>query len=243
MTHNTEEIDQLRGLLDTSKQQTERDRATIETLRSEAEEHQGEALRHFRNALAVVRSIVNRTVADGEMAEDYQARLSSRLASFARLESHLLRNPATGVDLCLLIADELLPFGIRLGSEVRVEGEDIFLEPKAASVLGGAFHELARMTVEGGGFGDFEAGSQIVVHCIIETDDNADPSLRIDWKEKGRGTGSSSNAEVEFDRDVEGAVAYDLAGTVRLEVTSDGLHCQFRLPANRVVRSSKNIGE
>ena len=67
-----------------------------------------------RNTIAIVRSIVCRTVADGETSEDYQGRLSSRLASFARLQSHLLRNPTTGVDLCLLIADELLPFGIRL---------------------------------------------------------------------------------------------------------------------------------
>lgn len=236
MTHEAEVVERLRGALDEAKREAERDRATIETLRNEAREYQSEALRHVRNTLAVVRSFACRTVRNEEKAEDYQARLSDRLASFARLQSHLFRNPTEGVDLCLLIGDELLPFGVRLGAEAHVEGDNILLKPKAASVLGGAFHELARMAVEGGGFAD--ADSRLVVRCAMETNGTADPYLRIDWNESGRGTGTLSSAETEFDRDVEGAVAYELAGTVLLETTSDGLNCRFRLPAKWVVSSS-----
>ena len=233
MADNPNEIIRLRGALEAAEREAEHGRATIEALRNEAREQRGEALRHVRNTFAVMRSIVCRTLADEETAEDYQARLASRLSSFARLQSHLLRNPTAGVDLSLLIADELLPFGIRLGDEAQVEGDDIYLTPKAASVLGGAFHELARMAVEGGGFAGAE--SRVVVRCAIEKDDPAGPCLQIDWIESGRRTVVSPNADPDFDRDVEGAVAYELDGTVVLEMTSDGLNCRFRLPADRVV--------
>ena len=235
MTDDAEEVERLRGFLDQAKQEAKRDRVTIEALRNDAREAQGEALRHVRNTLAVVHSIVGRIVGDEETAEDYQARLSSRLTSFARLQSHLLRNPTTGVNLSLLIADELLPFGIRLGAEAHVEGGDIRLKPKAASVLGGAFHELARMAVEGSSFAGGD--SRIVVRCVVETEGTAAPYLRIDWNENGRRKGLSPNAKTEFDRDVEGVVAYELAGTVLLEMASGGLNCQFRLPATQVISS------
>ena len=234
MADNAAEVERLRDALGDAKREAERDRATIETLRSEARGHQGEALHYIRNTLAVVRSIVSRTVGEEETAEDFQARLISRLASFARLQSHLFRNPATGVDLYLLIADELLAFDIRVGAEACVEEVEISILPKAASVLGGAFHELARMAIEGG----FESSEgRIAVRCEIAAGATADPCLEIDWTESGRRERPALNAATEFDRDVEGAVAYELAGTVSLSMTSDGLNCRFRLPAKWLVSS------
>lgn len=225
------EVERLRDALAEAERHAECDRGLIETLRTEARDYQGEVLRHVRNTLAVVHSIVCRTVGEDETAEDYQARLVSRLASFARLQSHLFRSPVTGVDLFLLIADELLAFDIRVGAEARVEGDEISIQPKAASVLGGAFHELARLAVEGG---FTSAEGQITVRCDTVSE-GPDPGLQIVWEETGRRTGVAPGAASEFDRDVEGAVAYELKGTVALTMTDDGLNCRFRLPAKWLI--------
>lgn len=235
MSDTRDEMGRLRDALEEAERQAERHRAAIEALRKEAHDHQRETLRHVRNTLGVVRSIVCRTIADGETAEDFQARLASRIASFARLQSHLFRNPTTGVDLYALVADELLPFGFRPGTDAHLNGHPINLKPKAARVLGGAFHELARMGIEGGGLGD--ADSRLSVHWDMVADGAGSSHLRIDWSEGGRRARPSLSDATEFDRDVEGAVAYDLAGTVLLEMTSDTLNCRFQLPAKWVVNS------
>ena len=221
------------GALEESEPQALRDRATTETLRKQTQEHQGETLRHVRNALGVVRTIACRPVAVDETAEEYQARLVGRLDSFARLQSYLFRDPSAGVDLYSLIADELVAFSVQLGTEAQVDGQAVFLKPKAASALAGAFHELTRISIEGGGltYGD----SRIIVRWGVEGHVGAAPNLWINWTERGRQAELSSDAENEFGRDVEGPIAYALAGTVALHITRDILNCRFCIPASWIV--------
>ncbi|MEG3168054.1 HWE histidine kinase domain-containing protein [Sphingomonas sp. LB3N6] len=204
-----------------------------ETLRKQSREHQGETLRHVRNALGVVRTIACRPVAVDETAEEYQARLVGRLDSFARLQSYLFRDPAAGVDLYSLIADELVAFCVQLGTEAQVDGQAVFVKPKAASALAGVFHELTRISIEGGAltYGD----SRITVSWSVEGQGDAAPDLWINWTERGRQTGLSSDAEDEFSRELEGPIAYALAGTVALDITGDTLSCRFRIPASWIV--------
>jgi two-component sensor histidine kinase len=62
-----------------------------------------------RNTLAVVRSIARRTAATSDTVEDYAMHLEGRLDAFARVQGALTRNPSSGVDLTVLVADELQP--------------------------------------------------------------------------------------------------------------------------------------
>ena len=212
---------------------SERDHATIEALRKELEEHQRETLRHVRNTLGVVRTIACRPVAEGERAEDYQARLVSRLDSFARLQGHLFRDPVIGVDVYSLIADELVAFGIRPGADVQVDGDQIRLKPKAARVLGGAVHELVRLEIERG---SFNANCLLRVRWILETDASKSEILLINWAQSSLKHELADEMITDFDRDVGGPVAYELGGAVVLDAISDGLNCQFRLPATWIAR-------
>ena len=233
MALEPEGLADLRDLLREAEGQSGRDRATIETLRKELEEHQRETLRHVRNTLGVVRTIACRPVAEGERAEDYQARLVSRLDSFARLQSHLFRDPVTGVDLYSLVADELVAFGIRPGADVQVDGDQIRLKPRAARVLGGAVHELVLLEIERG---SFNANCLLRVRWILETDASKSEILLINWAQSSLKHELADEMITDFDRDVGGPVAYELGGAVVLDAISDGLNCQFRLPATWIAR-------
>ena len=136
------------------------------------------------------------------------------------------------MDLYLLITDELLAFDIRVGDDAHVEEAEISIKPKAASVLGGAFYELARMAIEGG-FGTSE--DRIAIQCEMVSGETTGPWLQIDWSESGRRSGLTLIASTEIAKDVEGPVAYELDGTFSLKVTGDCLQCRLRLPAKWVV--------
>lgn len=227
------ELARLRDALNDARRQGERDRATIEALRAAAGEQRRETQHQVRNILSVVRSIARRTAAEGETAEEYRARLESRLASFTRLQALILRDPPGGVDLYTLVSDELLTFRLGIGAQACVEGPDVRLQPKPASVLGLAFHELACVTIDG----DLgEAGAHLDVNWRVEVNGGGSSYLRIQWTQTGRGADAGPGPNSAFDREfLEQAVNYELGGDVRLDVTHDGLTCRFRLPIESVV--------
>ena len=227
---DTDELDRLRGALDDARHQAEHDRATIKALRDAADEQRRETQRQVRNILSVVRSIARRTAAEGETAEEYQLRLDSRLASFTRLQAHVLRDPLAGVDLCTLVSDELLTFGLGEGAQARVEGPVACLQPKAASVLGLAFHELACMAVNGGlARGDVH----VEVRWRFEANRGGPGHLWIEWTQTERQARSGSEPHAPFGREyLEEAVTYELGGEVRLDSTDRDLTCRFRLPVD-----------
>lgn len=234
MADDDSELERLRRGLAEAQRQSERDGATIDGLRRLLDDQRREAEHQVRNILAIVRSLARRTVAEGETAEDYQSRLDSRLASFTRLQAHILRNPPRGVDLCTLISDELLTFRIVEGAQLRIDGADLSLRPRPASVLGLAFHELACMAVDG----SESAGADVGVEVSWRTEPGADGprDLHIVWDQTGQATQAHDQPSFIFGREfLERAVTYELGGEVRLDTSPDRLTCRFRLPAEGLV--------
>ena len=227
--------ERLRAALNEAVRQGERDRATIGALQATVDEARREAQHQVRNILSVVRSIARRTVEDGATAEDYLARFDSRLASFTRLQNYILRDPSGGVDLGTLISDELLAFGIGLGAEVHMEGVDVCVRPKPASILGLAFHELACLAIGSHSSG---ADPRIVVRWRVETDGIGAGQLRIEWAESGPPADAALEPDAAFGREfLEQAVSYELGGDVRLDAADGTLLCRFRIPVEDVILS------
>ena len=231
MIDDDDSADALRAALLEARGQHERDQATIDGLRRELDEDRRETQHQIRNMLSVVRSIARRTVADGETAEEYQARLDSRLASFTNLQSDILRDPRRGVDLCSLVDKELMAFGIKLDDAAHVDGPAIRLASKPATILGLAFHELARMAIECGASASLDG--QIDVRWSLSLKSGGEDELEIIWLETGRQPRNESLPDPAFGREVvEQAVAYEVGGAVDLAITADGLQCRFALPAS-----------
>ena len=234
MDHENNAEGMLADLLQ-ARDQHERDQATIDRLNRALDEYRRETQQQIRNILSVVRSIARRTVADDETAEEYQARLDSRLASFANLQSTILRDPLRGVDLCSLIDKELLAFGIKLDGAAHVDGPVVRLAGKPASILGLAFHELARMAIECGASAGLDG--HIEVRWSLVRGSSGDAGLKIVWLETGRRTRGNPLPDLGFGGEViEQAVAYEVGGLVNLHFTGDGLHCSFELPASCMLK-------
>lgn len=225
---------QLRHALDEANRRHEQDRAIIAMLRGAIDRNRRETQHQVRNIFSVIRSIVRRTAVEGETIEAFQARLDGRLASFARLQGHILRNPPGGIDLATLVSDELLAFGIGLGARAHVDGADVRLFPKAASVLGLAFHELACMAIGGGGHVGSDA--RIDVEWRMEPDAGEGGRLSIEWADSRRDADTRAEPDAAFGREfLEQAVSYELGGDVQLNAAQGGLICRFRIPAENVV--------
>jgi PAS domain S-box-containing protein len=206
------------------------------TLLKQAEEHQrvllGELQHRVRNTLAVIRSIMRRTAATAENKEEFFTHLDGRVAAFARIQSAVTRDPTRGIDLGLLIADELRVVGAQEGRELTLNGPLIALKPKAAETLGLAVHELATNAIKHGALAQPEGRIEIAWAVA----GSGLPELQLSWTEHGavvtpvvaprrRGFGTEM---------LEHALAYELKGSSQTEFRPSGFRCVLRVPLDQL---------
>jgi two-component system CheB/CheR fusion protein len=184
-----------------------------------------------RNTLSVIRSIARRTAETSDTVEDYAMHLEGRINAFARVQSAVTRNPASGLDLEMLVAEELLAHGAHEGQRVRsIKGPKLHLQPRAAETIGLAIHELATNAVKYGALSS-ERG-RIQVDWAIEKRGGQE-HLVFHWRETGVRTPGTRPARRGFGIEmIERTLAYELGGEAKLEFGADGLHCSIVLPVN-----------
>lgn len=227
------EIAALRSALKQAQVRHEEDASRIGELEAQADASRAELQHYVRNTLAVVRSIARRTATNSDSVEEYQDNLDGRISAFARVQSVLMRNPGSGIDLGSLIADELIAFGVGLGKEARLDGDPLRLKPKPAGLLGLAIHELAVNSIK---VGALAAGGSIAIAWSIEPH-GEEAGLRINWSEAGKVPGVDMNGKKQgFGPEVlKEAIAYELSGSAVIDVSSTGLMCRIRLPLECVM--------
>ncbi|HEX2136548.1 MAG TPA: PAS domain S-box protein [Microvirga sp.] len=185
-----------------------------------------------RNTLAVVRSVARRTAANSDGIEDFAMHLDGRISAFARVQAALTRDPSAGLDLEMLIADELLAVGAHEGERVkRIKGPKIRLHPKAAEMLALAIHELATNAVKYGALSS-ERGWIEAEWTINQAE--GDARLVFEWTERGV-TLSGQPARRGFGTElIERTLSYDLGGEAALRFEPTGLRCTLVLPLTEV---------
>jgi len=178
-----------------------------------------------RNILALVRSIVSRTVETSETVEDLSAHLDGRLSALARTQVQLTRGPR--VDLESLVRDELLA---QVADEGRVviEGPETLLPPKAAEVMTLAWHELATNATK---YGALAGGrGRIDIRWKIAPRDGTD-WLSFEWCESGVQIATSAPRRTGFGVVlIEQRVPYELAGVGTLAFAPGGVRCEIAFP-------------
>lgn len=197
-----------------------------------AVEHQrlllAELQHRVRNTLAVVRSIARRTGETSESVEDYAMHLDGRLNSFARMQAVVTRNPAAGVDLEHMIAEELVSYHAHEGEQVRIGGPTVRLKSKAAETFALAVHELATNAVKYGALAS--AGGRIAVTWSLDASDG-DARLRLEWRESGVGLDAAKLRRKGFGMELlERTLLYELAAKTTLDFRREGLICTIELP-------------
>ncbi len=193
-----------------------------------AEEQQkalaAELSHRVKNSLAVVSSIAERTLEEGESKDLFV----SRLHALAQTHELLSRAQWTEASLRDLILAELSPHAVGDGGNVRVSGPPVLLKPRAALVLSMVFHELTTNAAKYGALST--AGGRVKASWTIAGD--AEPWLELVWAEQGgpeiedlprRGFGTHL---------IERGIPFELQGKARLEVIDRALHCKIRVPAS-----------
>ncbi|MBP0445266.1 PAS domain-containing protein [Roseomonas sp. SSH11] len=197
---------------------------------------QGELLallqHRVRNTLSIVRSILRRTAQTSESVEEMAMHLDGRINAFSRVQTALIRDPAGGLDLAQLIADEFLVHAAREDKQVAMEGPPVELRPRAAETLGLAFHELATNAVKYGALS--RPDGQVAVSWRIE-DEPGQPRLILTWRERG-GPRPDKPSRRGFGGDLLArSLPYDLQAEVQQDFTAEGLHCTITVPCAEAI--------
>jgi two-component system CheB/CheR fusion protein len=188
----------------------------------------GELQHRVRNTLAVVRSIARRTSQTSETVEDYAMHLDGRLNSFARVQSGVTRDPSAGLDLAMLVADELLGCGAHEGKQLTLGGPNMRLQPKAAETLGLAIHELATNAIKYGAL--TSPDGHIDISWAI-AGQSSGPVLQFAWVESGVSLDPAAPRRRGFGTDLlERTLTYELKAETRLEFRPDGFRCSVVIP-------------
>lgn len=202
----------------------------IQELR-QLQDHQGVLLHELqhrvRNILALLRSIARRTGETSETVEDFAAHLDGRLDALARTQALLARKPGEGVDLELMVRDELLAQTVRR-DRVVVDGPTVILAPKCAEVLTMAIHELATNSVKYGALSS--AGGRVDTSWRVAQHKGED-WLCFSWTESGVALASMAPRRSGFGTELlERLVPYELRGRSVFEFRPGGVRCAIEFP-------------
>ena len=196
----------------------------IRALQNQQDNLLAELQHRVRNNLAVIRSIVRRTAANSVDTDEFSMHLDGRLASFARTQAAVSRDPLGGLDLKSVLLDELAALLIRDGDRAYVSGPDVILTPKVAETLALAFHELATNAVKFGALA--VQGGVVRVSWSIENASAEQNWVRLVWNEDRAGVPLTpivrSGFGLEF---LENTLPYDVKASTEVSFLDEGLRC------------------
>jgi two-component system CheB/CheR fusion protein len=189
-----------------------------------AEEHQkvltAELSHRVKNALAVVSSIAQRTLPEGQAKTD----LLGRFLALGHTHDLLSNAGWTEVPLGKIISTELAPYG----AHVTICGPRVMVKPQAALFLTLVFHELATNAAKYGAL-SVTNGRVLVDWTIVA---GGAGRLELIWAEQN-GPYISGLPSHGFGMElIERGIRYELQGEAELGLRNGGLHCRIVIPAN-----------
>ena len=192
-----------------------------------AEEQQkvlaAELSHRVKNSLAVVSSIAERTLPEGQTKTD----LIGRLHALAHTHDVLSETGWIEAGLRDLVEAELAPHALDGGTNVRVNGPPVMLKPQAALFLVLVIHELSTNAAKYGALST-PNGSVEVAWGI--TGDRP-PRLELTWAESG-GPKVDALPRHGFGSElIERGIRFELEGEAKLDTKDGALHCRIVIPA------------
>ncbi|MDE2487082.1 MAG: PAS domain-containing protein [Alphaproteobacteria bacterium] len=189
----------------------------------------GELQHRVRNMLGVVRSIVDRSIANADSLDDLASHLDGRLQTMARTQSVLTRTGVATVDLEEMIRDEMVAVAAR-EEQLTIRGPSLRLRREAAETLALALHELTTNAVKYGALSE-PAGSLSITWRIVN--DGGARRLALEWKENGVRAIDTNPARSGFGRElIERGLPYELGAEASLEFARGGVRASIGLPLN-----------
>jgi len=187
-----------------------------------------------QNTLATVQAIAVQTLhgaADKEVVDAFEG----RILALSKAHSLLGSKHWEAVGLYEIIDRILQPFGLndRRVAHFSIKGDDVGLQPKAALTLSMVFHELATNATKYGALSN-EDGGKIDINWQVEPTPQGD-RMRLRWQESGGPPVTPPGRKGFGSRLIEGGLARDLDGEVRLDYDPAGLVCEITMPVPQKV--------
>jgi two-component system CheB/CheR fusion protein len=184
-----------------------------------------------RNLIGVVRALAGLTSRDAHSLESFEAQFNERLGALSRAQGLLSRAEQEPITIAALIRMEFDALGVdRISERVVVDGPEVRLQNSVVQTFALAIHELATNALKHGT--PLAVDGRVSVTWTLEKDANADPFLRLNWRESG----SPSLPAVErrptgYGRELlEQMLPYVLRAKTHYEITASGAHCTIELP-------------
>jgi two-component sensor histidine kinase len=187
---------------------------------SERAEHQrlllNELSHRVKNVLAVVQSLIMRTLDDNRPMEEARNVLSDRLLALSRAHEVLMRSDWKGAPIRDIFAPEVAPFGTR----IAIEGPLLVIDGRMVQTLALIVHELATNAAKHGALSDTKGN--VAVKWSVEGN-GAHGRFKFTWQEKDgprvkppvrKGFGSSLLVAALADPDITPRLAFEPAGFV-----------------------------
>lgn len=177
-----------------------------------------------KNLLAVVQSIVRRTLRDHPPDEAREI-LERRLAALARSHAAIAANPK-GARLRQIVEEEMEAFS----SRVHAEGPDLHLRDDAAQTMGLVLHELATNAVKHGALS--HGRGRVAIRWTVSADPN--PTFAFEWREHD-GPPVTPPIQSGFGRTVlERLAASDFKAAPVIAFEQTGLIYRFEAPLDAI---------
>jgi PAS domain S-box-containing protein len=186
-----------------------------------------------QNTLATVQAIAVQTLRGAANKEAVGA-FEGRILALSKAHGLLGRKLWDAVSLRDVIDQILQPFGLNDRRVIRfsVEGDDVRLQPKAALTLAMVFHELATNAAKHGALSN---GGDGKIDIAWQVEPTPHGRMRLRWKESGGPPVMPPGRKGFGSRVIEGGLARELDGEVRLDYEPPGVVCQIIMPVSREV--------
>lgn len=180
-----------------------------------------------RNVLAMVRSLIRRTLSGAETVEDVGEQIEGRLEALARTQALLTRALGFGVDLDEIVREELEAQAAPEES-FTISGPRVELPPKAAEVVSLVVHELASNAAKYGALR--QEGARLAVSWRID-EEQEPPWLRLTWRESGVSVPAGEERRSGFGTElISRRVPYELGGRGGIVFRADGVEALMEFP-------------
>lgn len=179
-----------------------------------------EAEHRSKNMLANVQAVVN--LSQASTPDELKKAIEGRIKALANVHSLFVQTRWIGAELSTIVSQELAPYSSR-ENRVRVDGQQMVLEPAAAQAVAIALHELATNAAK---YGSLSAGGGKV---DLKWSQDADGQLRISWTETG-GPPVQPPTRKGFGSRIIQQMIMQLKGTTHFDWRAEGLVCEIALP-------------
>jgi PAS domain S-box-containing protein len=208
------------------------------TARKQAEERQrlltAELSHRVKNLFAVVQVLAERSASKATSAAECIEAFRGRLQALNLAHNALIAENWNWASLASLVQTALEPY-LGDGDRIRLDVEDLRLNPEFALTLALGLNELATNAAKYGALAT--PGGRVTVTARVEADESGD-EFRLVWQEGG-GLAVDAPAAAGFGTTMlSQAVEYQHEGKVELDWRKEGLVCCLKLPLARAVSSS-----